>query len=845
MFRAVLLLGAAGCLAVLAWQGYERLRTFGGPWAFRLLSGRLDEALATQRILSTEVEARFDPAAGLLAGEARLRYEAAPEETEALYLLLNPGLRVEGATVNGARAPVQRRGMVVAVRPPEGSAGEGRFEVTLRYRGRPDGEAAQAAHFGGDEVLLPMLSFWHPLNLHSFTEFSASITLPPGWVAVGGGALGASTLDGGQVHQWTEARPVLGAPLIAGRYAAHTRRHGATLCRVYVPEGAGHEELAERLLQMAGDLHTFYGVQFGPDEFPSVAVVASGIAETAWHGGNSTAVLPLSAALAGERLFVDLARTLAGNWWGGTVGGRWFSPRPEASEWIVTGLSEYSAWLALAHFGGRAAQLAHLEGLECPPSIGFPMKTLGLGQRFTAAGAHEAYNQVRGPYVAARIAARIGQAAFLAGCQNYLAVHRHRTASYAALRHELELASETDLEEQFRVWFDRPGLFDYAITSVEERDSEVVVTVRSEGDIPLMAPVEIAVTTEIATHIHTIQPGPFTSTHRFEIRHPLRRVTLDPFFQTPDMRRSNNVWPRRQWPQRIGVARNGYLAVSAVREWPSGPGQVAAWRRAYDAPRTLPAGVPLAARPLWAPDSQSVLLAGEAASLWTPGGASRGLGGGSIAAGWFAGGAGVWREGALRKLGGNGGGAEYTLAEPPAAGSLRPHPETAGRFAYIGKASGRLHVHDAAAGGAVALPSARPAGDVVWTDEGAALLYLERGGTLYRATPGQEEAEELLTLRHDVADSALSRWGRYAAWRDADGALRVAERGRVFPRLITLPGQVTDYEWEGENALVCLVSERPRLLPSAFHGEHGIWRIATADWQPERLAPALDAPWEP
>ena len=72
---------------------------------------------------------------------------------------------------------------------------------------------------------------------------------------------------------------------------------------------------------------------------------------------------------------------------------------------------------------------------------------------------------MRQAYVARMMAERAGGDAVNEACKNVLQIYRHGHVSFSAFLHELELTSQQDFGEFARLWFDRPGTFDYGIAN--------------------------------------------------------------------------------------------------------------------------------------------------------------------------------------------------------------------------------------------------------------------------------------------------------------------------------------------------------------------------------------------
>ena len=122
-----------------------------------------------------------------------------------------------------------------------------------------------------------------------------------------------------------------------------------------------------------------------------------------------------------------------------------------------------------------------------------------------------------------------------------------------------------------------------------------------------------------------------------------------------------------------------------------------------------------------------------------------------------------------------------------------------------------------------------------WRSGQSELIYFERNGSLVILSIEDDPRSVLLRRNYQVSRSAISGKGRYVAWVDPAGLLRAVEPGSGDPVYISLPGEIVDFAWEGEEALIALVATIPRRLPMRYHAEYSLWRIPVSSWQGVRL----------
>ena len=818
-----------------AYAGFSRALLRGAPWAVDLAIARVGRAMVGQRVMDTALEVELLPAERRLQGRVTLVVRSEHGPRRAFTFLLNPGLEVTRATVAGQDARLSRRWCGLTLTGPRTLAQDEEATIEIDYAGTPAYRSLDPAWLIDDEVVLPMLSFWYPLDLRSFTRFQCTATVPEGMVVVAPGAASVQVPEQRRTQvTWREPRPVLGATLAAGRFEKITRRHGDVTCTVYYSKT--HPLDGEALMDDLGRAHHSLSALLGPDGFASLSAVVSPNAARAFNGGNGIIVLDTKQPPDGADRFVAIARLVAQNWWGGTVTGRWLGSRAEAGAWLVEGLAEYSAWQALRARRGPDVYLRFLEARPCPPGPPNPLGSISLLDCFAPGSETRDFVRVRGAQVAVMLEHMLGRDALLNGCRNFMRIHRHTPASAASLFQELELAGEIQLDEFARLWLDRTGALDYSLDEADFIDNKVRLTVSSPGDIPALMPVEIAFVGDKDVQFREFEPG--AGTFEFELGSPVSKVILDPHFTLPDAARGNNVWPRQLWPQAVVAGPNGDLALLAWSDWTSFATDsitiLSAQREHSD---RIKLAQPLSSSPEWASDRNALTFRARPYSyLWTP---DSGL-------------AVTNRLDALvdtaeshaRSL-------RAALRDPnsprsrrrPAANSpwktsrvdenrgfMRKGCLTgSGReIIYSEKTTGEWH-------GLFSITGYAPAGDFAWSARDVAAVFVDRSGKIMRVAPEQESPTVALELGYSVHDSSVSEDGAYVAWRDPAGRLRVALVDSPVPRYVDVPGEVIAYDWAGEDALFCITAEPPRGLPMLCHADYALWRVPADTLEPERL----------
>jgi hypothetical protein len=106
-------------------------------------------------------------------------------------------------------------------------------------------------------------------------------------------------------------------------------------------------------------------------------------------------------------------------------------------------------------------------------------------------------------------------------------------------------------------------------------------------------------------------------------------------------------------------------------------------------------------------------------------------------------------------------------------------------------------------------------------------------------TPDSPAVTTLLHRNYPIAPAKISEDGGRVAWVDPAGLLRGMTPGEGEPVYISLPGEVIDFAWEGEDALVAIAAAIPRRLPMRFHADYTLWRIPVTTWK------GLQLPYDP
>ena len=747
----------------------------------------------------------------------------------------------------------------ITVRLAQPVAAGSRVRIECTYSGRPIAGKVCSAWVRSDSIVLLPAAIWHPTDLRSCTEFGCTATLPEAWVVARAGARHTEEVSAGRkTVRWREARPVFGASLAAGVFdrVAHDDTQGRVA--VYWPATAPREATGEGIdahsmmsargqacLDAARSAYSTCTAELGGDGFAAFTLVLVPRAGRGFYGGNGTAALPLEALKdEGYSLHVAVARLVARNWWGGTVTGRSLAEKSDGGGWVVDAFSEYQAWESLRTRYGGAALIRYVEQLPCPRRGAAPLDDLSLREPLNKIAAEEA--RVSGAWSVRALAESVGTEAFRAACSRILAVYRHSTVSYTTIRQEFELTSDGDLRNLFDSWVQDDGAFDYTIADVEAVAGGVRVTLENDGDRPATHPVDVALVLDSTVDLRQVDCGAQGGSFVLRVDTPVARIVLDPSFQTPDVARANNVWPRQVWPVSVNAPGTGVIALARKREWTSPHADhLVVWGFREGTYEQIDANGPVVSGPCWNPSGRTLAFATrEGCHRWSAD--SEGdvflRGEHFVGAGWrdmdtFV----VIQEQPEPKWLGlsHAGKVPFDGARErlPAPGSLRANAET-GRIAFVSAREGTLWMLDpemADVGSKVA-DGIEPVGEIAWTDDGKALLLLDRQGRLVTIREGETVEARPVALNLPGRQARFSPNAKHVAWVEVSGQLRIAETADGAPRYVEVPGEIVDLDWQGPGTLVCLTAETDPALPGLCHARYSLLRIPFDTLQPERLA---------
>ncbi|WP_345982827.1 M1 family metallopeptidase [Streptomyces sp. DSS69] len=399
------------------------------------------------------LELDVDPAANRLRGTATITARAT-QDLSAFHLDL-AGLDVEGATVEGRRAAVNRAGKELTIRP--GAAVEDRlrkgrtFTTVVRYSGSP--QALKDAD-GGEEGWLrtadgavalgePAGSMaWFPGNHHPSDKaaYDIEVTVPDPLTAVSNGELVSRRTENGRTsYHWRTTEPMASylATVAVGRFTTQQSRtpDGIRLFTAVDPESAA---ASKDVLDEIPAVLAWSAEKFGPYPFTSAGAIVEREADSAYAlETQNRPVFP------GPPDTALLVHELAHQWFGNSV-----TPATWRDLWLNEGFATYAEWLWAADHDGVPVRESFEEAYADDANWAFPP-----ADPPGAADLFEPPVYARGAMVVHRIRLAIDDdAAFFALVKGWTKAHRHGNASTADFTAYVGKETGRDLTALWDTW---------------------------------------------------------------------------------------------------------------------------------------------------------------------------------------------------------------------------------------------------------------------------------------------------------------------------------------------------------------------------------------------------------
>jgi aminopeptidase N len=329
-------------------------------------------------VTNYRIEAQLIPDQHMLRAGADIT--VVPQEpTRSLVFELNGSLKVESIERDGrplsgfVQDPVGVGSLGPSVRVDLGQVMPANQPLTLRFRWSgalvsPEGgplATKRLAYVGTEGSYLMYASRWFPFHDYAADRATSDITLiVPAGLQVAGTSdepvAGTSGKEGSMRYRFVHRQPVLVGNFAAGQYINRNLRFGNYEIQFHAKPGS--EGRINSYAELMGHVLEFYSKQYGAPLFGSKLVVVQVDDDTMDTYSGSGIVFLASRLFDSSRPMPEekLAREVAYQWWGQTVGLKSFD-----DAWLSQGLAEWSAFaFRESNLTGAALEAAQREQQE-------------------------------------------------------------------------------------------------------------------------------------------------------------------------------------------------------------------------------------------------------------------------------------------------------------------------------------------------------------------------------------------------------------------------------------------------------------------------------------------------
>jgi tetratricopeptide (TPR) repeat protein len=201
---------------------------------------------------------------------------------------------------------------------------------------------ARLAYVGNQGSYLFYAARWFPFHEYAADRatYQITLTVPQGITAVGYSeqpVIGTPVPTNKTAYSFVSTKPILPGNYAAAQYIAKPYNFGGLTVDVYAK--VGDEKSTEHLAQIVGKHIEYYSSKFGSYAYGNRFIVAEVDEDTleSYTGAGMLFLNPKAFATGNEEL---LAREIAYQWWGQTVGIKSFD-----DAWLTQGLAQFSGLL--------------------------------------------------------------------------------------------------------------------------------------------------------------------------------------------------------------------------------------------------------------------------------------------------------------------------------------------------------------------------------------------------------------------------------------------------------------------------------------------------------------------
>ncbi|HZE71597.1 MAG TPA: M1 family aminopeptidase [Pyrinomonadaceae bacterium] len=430
-------------------------------------------------ITNYRIEAQIIPDQHLLRAGADITFTPL-ESTRSVVFELNGSLKIESIEMAGkpltgfVQDAVGVGALGPSVRVDLGQVVPANQPVTLRFRWSgalvsPEGgplAIKRLAYVGPEGSYLMYASRWFPFHDYAADRATSDITLvvPTGLQVAGTSddpvVAQASPKEGATRYHFVHRQPVLPGNFVAGQYVNNNLRFGKYEIQFYAKPGSenrinGYAEVMGRVLE-------FYTKQYGAPGFGSRLVVAQ-IDDDSLDTYSGPGIIFLAARLFDStRAIPDekLAREVAYQWWGQTVGLKSFD-----DAWISQGLAEWSAFAYReSMLTGGALDAAQREQQE--RALTFE-QTASIARAPSAlddqSAAYQSIVFYKGSMVYRMLRETIGNDKFDRLLRGFLEQYRGKNASVDDFEKLASQVAQQNLRYFFAQWVEGTGVPEFAV----------------------------------------------------------------------------------------------------------------------------------------------------------------------------------------------------------------------------------------------------------------------------------------------------------------------------------------------------------------------------------------------
>jgi len=501
-------------------------------------------------ITNYRIEAQLIPDQHLLRAGADVTLTP-QEATRSLVFELNGSLHVESIDLGGkpltsfVQDSVGVGSLGPSVRVDLGQVVPANQPLTLRFRWSgallsPEGgplATRRLAYVGPEGSYLMYASRWFPFHDYAADRATSDITLivPTGLQVAGTSdepvTPQASPKDGSTRFHFVHRQPVLIGNFAAGQYINRNLRFGNYEIQFYAKPGS--EGRINGYAEMMGQVLEFYSKQYGAPIFGTRLVVVQ-VDDDSLDTYSGPGIIFLAAKLFDSSRPVPderLAREVAYQWWGQTVGLKSFD-----DAWISQGLAEWSAF-AFRESNVTGGALEAIQREEQERALTFE-QTASIAR---APGALDdqsaAYQSIifhKGAMVFRMLRETLGTENFDQLLRNFLEQYRGKNASIDDFEKLASQVAVVNLRYFFAQWIEGTGVpefaVDYQIIRTRAGKFRTRGTVKQSLDT-LRMPVQLLLRTEGDTQTITTRIEGKSEDFDFESNGQPLEVVVDPNYR--------------------------------------------------------------------------------------------------------------------------------------------------------------------------------------------------------------------------------------------------------------------------------------------------------------------------